>query len=190
MDLKDSRKELSAIKQKQKEEEARNLSLSRKSKKPKKADDIKDYTMDARFSEKFGKLKKACVLYNYGRINDAFDEIAHAAKIVQEQQEINKEKQRILEKRWKFKLGMDDGFELPMLIEQIDVNKIDDAFLRKIDIPGVSIQTVKIFIEQVAPQKVEEFSKHKFLDDQIEQFYMQTESALNDKQQTIKKMKQ
>jgi len=36
-------------------------------------------------------LKKASVLLFYGRVNDAFDEIAKAAHIVREQREIDKE---------------------------------------------------------------------------------------------------
>ena len=88
IDLRKSRTELSAIKNKQKEEQAKAQGLN-----PNK---IADYTTDNMFSEKFGKLKKACVLFSYGRINDAFDEIARAAKIVQEQKIINKEKQEVL----------------------------------------------------------------------------------------------
>lgn len=44
--------------------------------------------LDNKYTVKFGILKKACVLYFYGRYNDAFDEIAKAARIVQEQKEI------------------------------------------------------------------------------------------------------
>jgi hypothetical protein len=62
-------------------------------------------------------LKKACVLFFYGRFNDAFDVIAEAAHIIQEDKEIERQKQGIVERRWKFKLGLDDGFELPIPIE-------------------------------------------------------------------------
>lgn len=34
------------------------------------------------FKKKFGLLKKACVLFFYGRYGDAFDQIADAAEIV------------------------------------------------------------------------------------------------------------
>ena len=73
--------------------------------------------LDNMYTKKFGFLKKACVLYFYGRFNDAFDEIAKAVKIIQDQNEVQKKKQELLEKRWRFKLGLDDGFELPMPIE-------------------------------------------------------------------------
>lgn len=90
--------------------------------------------LDKYFTIKFGLLKKACVLYFYGRINDAFDEVAKSAKIIQDQREIEKQKQAIIEKRWKFKLGLDDGFEFPMPIDQIDPAKVDEKFLKKLDL--------------------------------------------------------
>lgn len=46
--------------------------------------------LDNNYAKKFGHLKKACVLFFYGRYNDSFDEIAKAAKIVQDQKEIEK----------------------------------------------------------------------------------------------------
>ena len=41
-----------------------------------------ELNLDENFTKKFGLLKKACVLYFYGRYNDAFDEVAKAAKII------------------------------------------------------------------------------------------------------------
>lgn len=78
---------------------------------------MKALDLDNMYTKKFGLLKKACVLYFYGRFNDAFDEIAKAVKIIQEQKEIEQRKQQVLEKRWRFKLGLDEGFELPIPIE-------------------------------------------------------------------------
>ena len=48
--------------------------------------------LDNNYTKKFGFLKKACVLFFYGRMNDSFDEVAKAAKIIQEQKEIEKQK--------------------------------------------------------------------------------------------------
>ena len=144
--------------------------------------------LDNNYTLKFGLLKKACVLFFYGRINDAFDEVAKAAKIIQDQREIEKQKQQVIEKRWKFKLGMDDGFELPLPIDQLDPNKVDEAFLKKLDLQGVAVSTLKLYIQEVAPQGREEFSKHQFLNKCVEDFYLQCESKLLDKQKTIKKM--
>ena len=48
---------------------------------------------------------------------------------------------------------------------------------------------MKLYIEMVSPMRGEEFSKHQFLNKCIEDFYLQCEGALLDKQETIKKMK-
>jgi hypothetical protein len=77
-----------------------------------------------------------------------------------------------VEKRWKFKLGLDDAFELPIPIDQIDVNKVDEKFLKKMDMPGISLATIKLYIEQVCPQRTEEFNKHVYLNKCIEDFYL------------------
>jgi hypothetical protein len=42
----------------------------------------KQLNLDGNYARKFGLLKKACVLFFYGRFNDSFDEIAKAAKII------------------------------------------------------------------------------------------------------------
>lgn len=44
----------------------------------------KELNLDENYTRKFGLMKKACVLHFYGRYNDAFDEIAKAAKIIQD----------------------------------------------------------------------------------------------------------
>ena len=43
---------------------------------------MKERNLDTNYTIKFGLLKKACVLYFYGRFNDSFDEVAKAAKII------------------------------------------------------------------------------------------------------------
>jgi hypothetical protein len=43
---------------------------------------MKRLDLDNNYTLKFGLFKKACVLYFYGRYNDAFDLIAKAAEIV------------------------------------------------------------------------------------------------------------
>jgi hypothetical protein len=43
---------------------------------------MKALDLDNNYTKKFGLLKKACVLFFYGRYNDSFDDIAKAAKIV------------------------------------------------------------------------------------------------------------
>jgi hypothetical protein len=53
-------------------------------------DIMKMLDLDGNYTVKFGLLKKACVLFFYGRYNDAFDEVAKAAKIIQDQKEIER----------------------------------------------------------------------------------------------------
>lgn len=133
---------------------------------------MKQLNLDNNFTIKFGLLKKACVLFFYGRYNDSFEQVAKAAKIIQDQREIEKQKQALIEKRWKFKLGMDEGFEMPIPIDQIDPKKVDEKFLKKLDLQGVSVSTLKLYIEQVSPQANEEYSKHKFLNKCVEDFFL------------------
>lgn len=45
---------------------------------------MKALDLDNNYTIKFGHLKKACVLFFYGRYNDSFDEVAKAARIIQE----------------------------------------------------------------------------------------------------------
>lgn len=149
---------------------------------------MKILDLDGNYTKKFGHFKKACVLFFYGRYNDSFDEVAKAAKIIQDQKEVEKEKQRILEKRWKFKLCLDDNFELPIPIETIDPAKVDEKFLIKMDIPGVELASIKMFIEQCSPLG-EDFSKHTYLNKCVEDFFLECEGKIEDKQNTIKKMK-
>jgi hypothetical protein len=39
----------------------------------------KEMNLDENYAKKFGMLKKACVLYSYGRFNDAFHSVSEAA---------------------------------------------------------------------------------------------------------------
>jgi hypothetical protein len=73
---------------------------------------------------------------------------------------------------------MDDGFEFPMPIEQIDPSKVDEKFLKKLDLQGVDVSTLKLYIEQVAPQSREEYSKHHYLNKLVESFYLKCEGDL------------
>lgn len=62
--------------------------------------------------------------------------------------------------------------------------------MKKMDLNGsVSVAALKLFIEQVSPIRNEEYSKHAFLNRMIEDYYLLFEEAIEDKQNTIKKMK-
>ncbi len=51
---------------------------------------MEELDLDENYTLKFGHLKKACVLFFYGRYNDSFDEVAKAAEIIQKQREVEK----------------------------------------------------------------------------------------------------
>jgi hypothetical protein len=46
---------------------------------------------------------------------------------------------------------MDEGFEFPIPLDQIDPNKVDEKMLKKFDLQGVSVATLKLYLEQVCP---------------------------------------
>lgn len=104
-----------------------------------------DQTRDD-FAKKFGILKKASVLLYYGRANDAFDEIAKAAKIIQREAETKKEHEAVLQKRWQFKLGLGD-LELPKPADKIRPEDVTEPFLKSIEAGGADLSTLKIYIE-------------------------------------------
>jgi len=102
--------------------------------------------VDENFCKKFGLLKKAAVLFYYGRENDAFDEIAKAAEIVAQQKKHDEEKNEAIQRRWKFKLGLDDGFEVPFQLDKVHPDDIKDKDLRNADLGGKPLTTVKLYI--------------------------------------------
>ena len=80
--------------------------------------------------------------------------------------------------RWKFKLGLDDGFELP---EKANIKKkhpkdISDEDLAEVELgPGVTLASVRLYIDKVSPFNHEAYNKNVFLDRCIEDLYMELE---------------
>lgn len=150
----------------------------------------KKLNLDENYYKKFGLLKKSAVLMFYGRTNDSFDEIAKAVEIIKNQKELEKEKSESIQKRWKFKLGLDEGFELPFPLDKIHPNDIDDKMLQQCDLqPGMNISTVRLYIDNVSPFKWSEFSKNEFINRCIEQMYLDCEFIIEGKVNDIAKMK-
>jgi len=117
-------------------------------------------------------LKKASVLSFYGRGNEAFNEIAKAVAIIKEQKQHDSAKNEAIQKRWKFKLGLDDGFELPFPIEKIHSDDIDYKQLETNLGSAVPISTVKLYIENVSPFRIEEGNRDHYLNGCIEELYL------------------
>lgn len=87
---------------------------------------------DENYVNKFGLLKKGCVLMSYGRYNDAFDALADAVKIVKAQKKIEEDRFDLIKDRWIFKLGLEDGFELPAEIMSCHPDSKSDKELAEI----------------------------------------------------------
>lgn len=152
----------------------------------------KELNLDDLYYKKFGLLKKASLLNLNGRKKDAKFTIATAAEIVQTQRRKDDEKQEAIQQRWKFKLGLDDGFELPEKanIKKKPPHEITDEDLAEVDFgQGVTIATVRLYIEKVSPFNHEAYSKNVFLDRCIEELYMEIESKKMKSHADIEKMK-
>ena len=149
----------------------------------------KKLEVDSNFCKKFGHLKKAAVLFYYGRENDAFDEIAKAAAIVAEQQKIDEEKNEAIQRRWKFKLGIDDGLDISALkIEKFHPDDISNKMIAEAA-GSIPISTMRVFLEQISPFRNSQYSKDVFLNKCIEDDYLKYWDAIKDRQKTISKMK-
>jgi hypothetical protein len=144
---------------------------------------------DRCFFKKFGTLKKASVLLFYGRVNDAFDEIAKAANIIKEQKEHEKENEEKIKRRWRFKLGIESEIELPKPFDKVTLDDLTDDFLSKIDRQSYDISTIVLYIKNVCPQIREANDKNHFLNQLIEDLYLKTENIMVEKQKSIDKIK-
>ena len=96
-----------------------------------------------------------------------------------------------IQKRWKFKLGLDFGFELPesIKLDQVKPENIPDSELLNVEQPGVTPATMRLYIEKVSPFNIEGYSKNLFLDDQIERLYLAVEAQRLKKHEMIKRVK-
>jgi len=127
----------------------------------------KKMQIDDNYCKKFGYLKKASVLMYYGRENEAFNELANAAQIVQDQKKHEATMFESIQKRWRMKLGLDDGFEIPFPFDKMHPDQIDYKKLEAEMGTTVPISTVKMFVEHVSPHLVHAGSKDEYLNECI-----------------------
>ena len=152
----------------------------------------KELNLDDNFCKKFGLLKKASVLALFGREKDAKYEIAKAATIVAQQRKMDEEKQEAIQQRWKFKLGLDDGFELPERanIKNKHPKDITDEDLAEVELgSNMTLATLRLYIEKVSPFNHGTYSKNVFLDRCIEDMYLACENKKIKKHADIEKLK-
>jgi hypothetical protein len=148
----------------------------------------KEMNLDENYAKKFGMLKKSCVLFSYGRFVDSFSKVSEAAEMIQKERDLEADKQRRLENKWKFKLGLDPNWDLPVAKEELEFEKIDEKFLEKLDL-GVPVQTAKLYIEKTGILNKESYDKNDYLNNQVRDFYLTVEAVIKDKMEDINKMK-
>ena len=150
----------------------------------------KQKVVDDNYYVKFGHLKKAAVLKFYGRNNDAYKEIIKAGEVVKKQRAINSEKDAAIQKRWQFKLGLDDAYEPPFALDKYHpADPRMEKELRTCDLGGVPLATVKLYIEKCSPYNLDAFSKNVYLDRCIEELIIECENDRMDKKHQVDKMK-
>ena len=106
------------------------------------------------YTKKFGILKKASILLFYGRANEAFDKIVKACKIIQNENDPQDEDERKFKERererWGFKLGIEQGFELPnnKTLDTVTPEDLTDQFIKDCleQNQGVDAATVKLYL--------------------------------------------
>ena len=66
---------------------------------------------------------------------------------------------------------------------------IPDSELLKIEQPGVSLATIRLYIEKVSPFNLNGFSKNAYLDEQIERLFLSLENERTKKYEMIQRIK-
>ena len=150
----------------------------------------KKKVVDDNYYLKFGHLKKAAVLKFYGRNVDAYKEVIKAGEIVKKQRAINAEKDAAIQKRWQFKLGLDEAYEPPFPLDKYHpADPRMEKALKESDLGGVPVATVKMYIEKVSPYNLDAFSKNVYLDRCIEELILECEAGRQGQKNSIEKMK-
>jgi hypothetical protein len=86
-------------------------------------------------------------------------------------------------------LGMNDVPEFPKPIDKITPDDLNDKFLKSIgEGSGGDIATLKLYMQRVCPQIRGAYDKNIFLNQLIEDLYMQAENSIIGKQTDIEKL--
>jgi len=91
----------------------------------------------------------------------------------------------VLQRRWQFKLGLQDGLELPKAPEKVRPEDVTDEFLKQIDAGNADISTLKLYISKICPQIRSQYDRDTFLNGLIEDLYLRCEDIMLEKQNTI-----
>jgi hypothetical protein len=102
--------------------------------------------LDDNYFKKFGMLKKAAVLLFYERENEAMDEIAKAVEIAKEQRKSEAAKNEAIQRRWQFKLGIDE-IEIPAQMLKTHPDQVTDKELQAVvGDNGVPLATARLYL--------------------------------------------
>lgn len=93
-------------------------------------------------------------------------------------------------RRWKFKLGLSDGFEIPAEEAKKHPSEMDYDKIAKecsSDGPGITAATIRLYVEKTSPQIISAGSKDTFLNMCIEELAGEIEARILNKKESIKK---
>lgn len=158
-----------------------------------------DFQLEENYFAKFGHLKKASILLNRGWLNAAHSEIANAVVIVAKQRQADQARIESIKKRWKFKLGIDQGWEPPAKLfavppdqlecfmsedqkKQLVKKKKKSSGQDQVDNADEDTQypksTIKIFVENCSPWVLQAGNRDHSLNELIEQFMLMVEAKM------------
>ena len=85
---------------------------------------------------------------------------------------------------------MNDAPEFPKPVDKITVDDLNEKFLKGLtnEGSGVDMATLKLYMQRVCPQIRNAFDKNTFLNQLIEDLYLQAEEAMISKQNNIDKL--
>jgi len=146
--------------------------------------------LDDNYFKKFGMLKKAAVLLYYERENEAMDEIAKAVEIAKEQRKSEAAKNEAIQRRWQFKLGIDE-IEIPAQMLKTHPDQVTDKELQAVvGDNGVPLATARLYLQKISPVLNDQYDKNVYLDAAIEDLYLHCENKITGKMSTIERIKE
>ena len=84
-----------------------------------------------------------------------------------------------ISRRWKFKLGLDDGFEIPQEEQKKHPSEMDyEKIAKEVGQQGVTAATIKLYVEKTTPAIIQAGTKDTFLNLCIEELANQIEAKI------------
>ena len=160
---------------------AKNEQMLKSETRQQKAKELKE--KDDQFNYKFGLLKKSTVLFGSERYFDASEVINKCKILVDKEQIRTEEKQRLKEKKWKFRLGI--AADLQLDNDELLFMGLTE---KTIDTLGLPITEPQL-INYVEKTKIKEGDKNEYLNLQIKIFHEKVNRLIAGKEKTIQRIK-